>query len=141
MDSFELLEHTADIGIEATAGEREGLAEQCGYGLTYLLFGDQKDSGNSGKLTRAVRASGNGAEETLVNWLNELLFALTERDLRCREIRVSHFSETEIMAELQGERSDSVNHPMLREIKAVTHHQTRIDHAGDCWHARVYLDL
>lgn len=139
MERFRLLEHTADIGIEAHAGQREGLAEQSGLGLKFLLFGDvdAAPAVSSGPIT----AGGNTAEETLVNWLNELLFVITSRELLPAQIRVGTFSDTEISGEFSGESLDPQKHRFLREIKAVTHHQTRVEHDHDHWQSTVYLDL
>ena len=122
MNQFHLLEHTADIGIEAIATNSAGLAEQSAFGIKFLLFGEiEAESRHSEK----VCADGNSAEETMVNWLNT----------------VDYFTETGLAATISGEYFDPERHRMLREIKAVTHHQTKIDQRGKLWHSTVYLDL
>ena len=138
MGHYKLLEHTADIGIEARAEEREGLAEQSGHGLCFLLFGDQRVDGD---LNVTITAGGDTPEETLVNWLNELLFVLIDRNLIASHINIRHFNEQEISAVMRGEHLDPDQHQVLREIKAATHHQCQVGHNGEQWQSRVYLDL
>lgn len=135
MKHFKLLDHTADIGIEAIAEDREGLAAQSGYGLKFLLFGELEAQPTRREI---ITASGSSAEETLVNWLNELLYLMSEGMLIPANIKVVHFTEAEIVAEIE---SAAVAAEQLREIKAVTHHQSEISHDGHCWNSKVYLDL
>lgn len=138
MNQFHLLEHTADIGIEATADSREGLAKQNGLGLKILLFGDLQAKPIH---TENVSAEGNTVEETLVNWLNELLFLMADKLFIPAEIAINHYSNNGISAAASGEYFDPDRHQFLREIKAVTHHQTRVGHEGGHWKSVVYLDL
>ena len=138
MERFHLLEHTADIGIAALADSREGLAEQSALGLKLLLFGDSPaEPVQSGLVT----AEGNTAEETLVNWLNELLFHLADEEFVPARITINYFRETGISAGIDGEDYDPDKHRFEREIKAVTHHQARVDHDNGRWESTVYLDL
>ncbi len=139
VNRFVLLEHTADIGVEAVSGNREGLAEQSGLALRRLLFGEAAAEPRLGPVP--IAAAGNGDEETLVNWLNELLFTMVDRGVVPARIEVSHFGDGRIAGTLHGEQFDPQKFRMLREIKAVTHHQTRVDHQADHWTSVVYLDL
>ena len=135
---YELIEHTADIGIRALADTREGLPEQCGFGLAELLFGKLSEVPRQ---RQKVVASGNSPEETLVNWLNEFLFLMADQGLVPAEIDGKEFSGHEVTAEVAGEYFEPAKHRILREIKAVTHHQTSVSRAGEGWEAIVYLDL
>ncbi|NIQ95610.1 MAG: archease [Desulfuromonadales bacterium] len=138
MNRFHLLEHTADIGIEAIADEREGLAEQSGLGLRLLLFSNATAEPLH---TEEISAEGNSSEETLVNWLNELLFLMADKEHVPAKIEIFHFAENRITGRVSGEPLDPDRHQVVREIKAVTHHQASIDHDGTSWRAIIYLDL
>ena len=113
MNSFRFLEHTADIGIEATAARREGLAEQSGLGLRHLLFGACEAEPVR---SAPVVAEGGSAEECLVNWLNELLYLMTGKGFVPAAIRVGRFSEHAIHAEVSGEPFDSAREFLGRPI-------------------------
>ncbi len=138
MNRFHLLEHTADIGIEALTDTREGLAEQSGLGLRFLLFSDAIAETVQ---TEEITSAGSSCEETLVNWLNELLFLMADKGLVPAQIDITHFAENRITARINGEPITSGRHQMLREIKAVTHHLASIGHDGKQWRSTVYLDL
>ena len=138
MNRFHLLEHTADIGIEATADSREGLVEQISLGLKLLLFGAVEAKP---LFTEIITAEGNTLEETLVNWLNELLFLMADKLFIPAEISINHYSFNNISAEISGEHFDPSRHQILRDIKAVTHHQTYVGHDDSSWQSTVYLDL
>jgi SHS2 domain-containing protein len=138
MDQFHLLEHTADVGIKALAGRREQLAEQSALGLRLLLFGD---TDAAPRQIAEIAAEGNSGAETLVNWLNELLFVWIENQLVPATIDVTCFTEKKIIASVSGEIFEPGKHQMLREIKAVTHHQASVGHENGHWTSTVYLDL
>lgn len=135
---YELIEHTADIGIRAHADSREGLLEQFGFGLAELLYGKPAVQ----PLQRQeIGATGNSPEETLVNWLNELLYLMADKGLIPAEIIIKGFSGQNATAEVTGEHLDPERHSARREVKAVTYHQTSVSRAGDTWEAIVYLDV
>lgn len=138
MNRFHLLEHTADIGIEAIADSCEGLAEQNGLCLRMLLFGGAEAAP---LCTRVVSAEGNTTEETLINWLNELLFLMADKLFIPAKISINHYSANGISSDICGEPFDPARHQILREIKAVTHYQTHVSHNDNSWQSTVYLDL
>ena len=138
MNCFRLLEHTADIGIEAIADSREGLVEQSVYGLRKVLFGEFEGRPLE---KRQVAADGHTPEETLVNWLNELLFLMEARRFLPVKVEVQVFSDTDISASVTGENVDPDEHPLRHEVKGVTHHKTMVGCDQQGWRAHLYLDL
>jgi len=138
MNRFHLLEHTADTGIEARADTPEGLVEQAGLGLRWLLYGHTEATLTH---TEEIVAEGNSAEETLVNWLNELLFVMTEKQFVPASFTVRSFAEQRIEATATGDKADPGRHPMLREVKAATYHQASVVNEKARWKAIVYIDL
>lgn len=138
MNRYHLLEHTADIGIAADADSRAGLAAQSGEGLKFLLFGPTTVIEQT---MQTVSSAGNSPEETLVNWLNELLYLMEEKQLVPARIGVDRFTDNRITGTISGEPFDPERHRMLREIKAVTHHQASVTKKEEHWSSVVYLDL
>ena len=138
MDRFHLLEHTADTGIEVRADQREGLVSEVGFGLRWLLFGNIAATSSH---TEVIAAEGNSAEETLVNWLNELLFVMTEQQFVPAGFTVQSFTDRRIVATANGETVNPELHRMLREVKAATYHQASVSHEQGRWKAVIYFDL
>src|SRR5688572_5543828 len=77
MGGYEIIEHTADVGIAAEAPTLEGVFEQTALGLFEILGGWDPGAGEDTEL-RLEPADNAGL---LVDWLNELLFIQETRDI------------------------------------------------------------
>lgn len=137
MGRYRLLEHTADIGLEAWGGSRAELFGQAALALREVILG-QAPVGEARGLEFFL--SGDDDAELLVNWLAELLF-----HFECRHFVpagfILEFSDEGLHARVRGEDFDPQRHPVEREVKAVTHHQVLVEQTPEGWHGRVYLDL
>jgi SHS2 domain-containing protein len=138
MDAFRLLDHTADIGIEARATSIEGLFVQAAHGLRMVLFGDCPVQS---RREEPIEVNGQDYEELLVNWLNEILYRFEIGRLAPATFLVEELGETRLRGRVLGEDFDPLRHPLLREVKAVTHHQLAIVAVNGGWQTRIYLDL
>lgn len=138
MGSFELLEHTADIGIAAKADSWPELLQQLALGLRRILCGDSVIASTL-CLTQTIR--GEDREELLVNLLNELIFLLETRNFLTAELEVDCRATGVLTLHLHGEAFDPARHQWQQEVKAATYHQLRIEQDGESWRAQVYLDL
>ena len=135
---FRLLEHTADIGLEATATTVEKLFIEAAHALQMVLGGAPEAAPEE---VLQVEIGAVDREELLVNWLNELLFLLETRHFYLADLDITRLTATRLHAVLRGEAFDPDRHSFAREIKAVTHHQLRLEESPAGWAARVYLDL
>ncbi len=134
--AFRLLEHTADMGIEAQAASCEELFVQAAKGLLAVLAGSAESIGPVRDIRLQVSAG--DVEELLVVWLNELLYLIQAKGLWLQNI------------ELVGMQSDHLEAKLLvvpltgqpqREVKAATYHHLMVSCRQGLWRARVYLDL
>lgn len=134
--AFRLLEHTADIGIEARAPACDQLFEQAARGLLAVLDGSGEETGTVKEMHFTVTAG--DMEELLVVWLNELLYLIQSRDLWPLDIGVADIQpdSMEVKLSLAPLRSAP-----QREVKAVTYHHLLVHFRHGVWRARVYLDL
>ena len=136
--SFELLEHTADMGIRAFGRSLPELYENAARGMMGQLV--------SGASVRPVSeeqvvVEGTDAVELLVAWLHEILYRFDVKRRAFAEVCVVEFSEWRIAATLRGEPLDLSRHECELEIKAVTYHGARVEHTADGWVADVFLDI
>lgn len=138
-DHFELLEHTADIGIAAYAASWLGLLRQLVLGWRRIVC-----SGPIAAQTD-LQCTIDGADraELLVNLLNELCYLLETRNFLPAELQIEEGASDGLTLELRlrGETCDPARHRLLHEVKAATYHQLRIDQDESGWQARVYLDI
>ncbi|HEV2282295.1 MAG TPA: archease [bacterium] len=135
---FETFEHTADIGLAARGRTLEELFENAALGLVDLMV----DPAGLREETRLeVSVSAQDRDALLVAWLNELLYVLDARGFLPRRCRVTRISDTDLTAELWGERVDRERHQLRRLVKAATYHGLRVANTNGRWEARVILDL
>ncbi|HXV19947.1 MAG TPA: archease [Desulfuromonadales bacterium] len=138
MGTHRLLEHTADMGIEASGETIEELFAQAAYGLLEIIAGTPQALCRE---ERIVTVEGGDAEELLVNWLNEILYLFEIRRFFPLDFEIEEVRGNRLLARVRGEPFDPQRHPVEREVKAVTYHQLRVEKTDGLWHARVYVDL
>jgi SHS2 domain-containing protein len=138
---YEILEHTADIGLRAWGETREALFENCALGLAGILDrhwrGPKTDSDAIPGLMAQVHAP--DVEALLVEWMNELLFRF-ERDDRCLvSTTIREFEDTQLLADVDF--LPCIHAPEGTELKAATYHQLSVRKSGTGWEATVYFDV
>ena len=137
MGRYRILEHTADMGIEAAGETLDELLVQAARGLMEIISGAEALP----REERTVEVTAGEVGEILVNWLNEILFLFDSGGFFPAEFVIEQATENRIRARILGEPFDPVRHPIDREIKAATYHQLRLERGEEGWTARVYLDL
>jgi len=138
MNCYQLLEHTADMGIEAQGETPDALFRQMALGLREIMTGCV-DIGQQSEII--VKVEGKCWEDLLVNWLGELVFLLEARHFLPGEFSIEQLDENRLVARVLGEIFDPARHYVDREIKAVTYHQVRVEQNEDGWVAQVFVDL
>ena len=132
---FEILEHTADVGVRATSSSVEGVFEQATLGLLDITGTLVPGSGEN--ITIEVEADDLGA--LLVYWLEEVLYLQDARDSVIRDIDV----ETVEGGRAKGSVSIAPRTEQLEgtAVKAITYHQLRVEETDEGWVAVVYFDI
>ena len=135
---FRFIDHTADMGIEVRGESLSLLFQHAAEGLFHIITEPEKIRERQ-SLKISVRA--NGLEELLVNWLNELIYLFETRGFLFRRFEVLGLGDYFIEAAAYGEIFEEGYHPILRTIKATTHHQLHVTAGKAGWEARVIFDL
>jgi len=138
MRGHRLLEHTADMGIEASGASLEELFAEAAYGLMEIIAGSPQAPCRE---ERSVTVEGGDAAELLVNWLNEVLYLFEIKRFFPVDFEVEEIRWDRLHARVRGEPFDPQRHPVEREVKAVTYHQIEVKKIDGFWQARVYVDL
>jgi SHS2 domain-containing protein len=133
---FELLEHTADIGIRAWGATLEAAFEQATGALAEVLGALAPGPGE--RVPVEVTASDPGG--LLVDWLNEVLWLLEVRQAALAGVRVERVTDS--AASGSADLAPGGPGPDGTFVKAVTYHRLRVEPApGGGWLAEVYLDV
>ena len=119
---YKIIEHTADVGIEAHGATLEEAFEEAAKGMFAIITDGSKIES---KVERKVEIPFEGDEEILlVDWLNELLYIYDVEGLVFGKFNVK--INDKLIGYAYGEKYDRQKHGYGVEIKAVTYHMLEI---------------
>src|SRR5579862_3205977 len=127
--SWELIDHTGDLAVEARSPTLEELFADCGRALSSILA-DVPSPAPAG--TDAFPVTGTDPAEELREFLSELLYRFSAEHRMYVGFRAGPGT-----IEADWEPYDGLRHPLRTELKAVTWHQLEAVRDGDGWRARV----
>ena len=142
MKEFEILEHTADIGIIAYGKSKREIFVNTAKGMFNIIVGNNSNLINN-NFSYKVTLKAKGLENLLVAWLNELLYIGETRLVILNKFQINELSDFQIKAEVEGIK---INPPFVKiekEIKATTYHCLEIkkDEGSGLWRAQVIFDV
>jgi SHS2 domain-containing protein len=132
---FEILEHTADVGLRAWGDTLEELFASATEAVAYIAGAWEPGPGE--EVSIGVEAA--DREGLLVDWLSETLYLFDSRSGALGAVQVASVSGgscrgTVTLRELQNP-DEGV------QVKAITYHQLKVAQVTDGWAATVYLDI
>ena len=135
---FRILEHPADLGIEAWGTDLAEVFRQSALALTSIIV----DPGSvTAREPRALKIQGSDAENLLVRWLSEILYLCDGEDFLLSDIEIQSIDGCSIDAMLMGEQVNMEAHRFRIDVKAVTYHQLKVVGEAGNWFATVFLDI
>jgi len=135
--SYELIDHTADVGIRVTAATPDALFETAALALTELMT---DPATVEPRLERTMELKEESLDLLLVCWLQEILYLMDTEGLVFSVFEVQ-IEGAALQAILRGEPFNPEVHPRKSDVKAVTYHRLEVATHGDGWEARVILDM
>ena len=122
--TFEVIDHTADIGIVAYGADIKQVFTNAAIGLCNLII----DTDSISETTqRDLELSSQDTESLLVEWLNELIYVFDVERLAFKSFAIDQLSNNHIKARCFGEKINPQQHVLKREIKAATYHMLTVD--------------
>ena len=138
MKNYELIEHTADIGIRVKGGDLKGLFRNAALAMFEILAKQIKPAQkNSEKINLKQKAD--NPEELFINWLNELLSLSDAKGLIFYDFQIKKIGKFSLEATLLGNNIE--NYKINTEIKAATYHELKLKEDKSGWEAEVILDV
>jgi SHS2 domain-containing protein len=138
MGRFEILDHTADIGIIVYGEDLKALFENAGEAFFHLIT-DMKRVRRS--VRRRIEIGKESLERLMVDWLSELLYLHDVEYLLFREFKIESVGEDGLRAVVRGEPFQEGVHVIKTEVKAVTYHQIEVRKENGRWRAQIIFDL
>lgn len=139
---FRLVEHTADVGIEAFGSSLPEVFRCAAEGLL-TLFCRPEQVGPQRSWPVAVKAQ--DLDHALVVFLEEILFFHETERVVFSRVEVGAVEQTgtdwHVNGLLHGEPVDPGRHEIHGHVKAVTLHGLEVRRQDSGWRARVIVDL
>lgn len=136
MKQYELVEHTADVGVKAYGKTISEAFTHAAEGM-FDIITDESTIQPIGAYDIELEAP--DLEQLLVDWLSQLLFLNGAYELVFGKFEVT-LTGNHLSARVYGEKYDRKKHRMGVEIKAVTYHMLQV-HEQDPMFVQVLFDI
>jgi SHS2 domain-containing protein len=135
---FEILDHTADIGIIAYGSDVTELFQNAAKGMLSLIT-DLRCVEK--KLLKEIVVQEQDSVALLVAWLNGILYELDTEHVIYKDFDLVIKDGDRMTATCYGEELDLQKHVMKREIKAATYHNLSIRKQNNIYSATIIFDI
>ncbi len=134
---FEVIDHTADVGIIAYGADLKQAFANAAKGLFSLIteLDDVKEV-----LHRDAELTATDEESLLVEWLNELIYQFDTEGLIFKRFDVVELDNNRLKARGYGEKVDKSRHRLKTGVKAATYHMLKVER-GDGGRVQVLFDI
>ena len=121
---FEILDHTADVGIIAYGSDMSQAFANAARGMFSLIteLDDVQEV-----LHRDIKVTASDQESLLVEWLNELIYLFDTDNILFKRFEITRFDNTQLRARIYGEKVDHSKHKLKIGIKATTYHLLKVN--------------
>ncbi len=136
--AFEIIDHTADVGIIAYGMDIKELFSNAAMAL-FNLITDTKNIKE--KLRRNLEISSEDEDSLLVEWLNELIYLFDAEHILFNRFKIESLSHNQLKATCYGENFDPQRHKIKTGVKAATYHMLKVDKDSSGYKARIIFDI
>jgi len=141
MKEFEIIDHTADIGLIAYGKNKEQVFINAAKGMFEIIAEENKTLKEN--FCDKIKLEADNLEGLLFAWLNELLYISETKLVILNKFEIKDLSNNRIGAEVEGMKINRLGCKIKREIKAVTYHclEVKEDKESGLWRAQVIFDI
>jgi len=134
---FEIIDHTADVGIIAYGSDLKQAFANAARGLFSLIT--ELDSVEE-VIHRDAELTATDEENLLVEWLNELIYQFDTEGIIFKRFEITQLDSTRLKARGYGEKVNKSRHKIKIGVKAATYHMLKVD-KGDGCKVQVLFDI
>ena len=134
---FEIVNHTADVGIIAYGADMNGAFANAAKALFSLIteLDDVEEV-----VHRDIELTAPDQESLLVEWLNELIYLFDVENIIFKRFDITELSQTHLKARSYGRKVDISKHELKMGVKAATYHMLKVERSNGC-KVQVLLDI
>ena len=136
MKQYDLIDHTADIGVKAYGKTLSEAFENAAKAM-FDIITDNSEIESIGQYD--IKLESGSLDQLLVDWLSELLFLNSAKNLVFGFFKVN-INGNKLTATIFGEKYDISKHKVGAEIKAVTYHILEVKNKKP-FHVQVLFDI
>jgi SHS2 domain-containing protein len=136
MRRYELIEHTADVGLKAYGRSLPEAFANAAYGMFSIMTELENVRETE---TRRVAVSADDIEGLLFEWLNSLLYYFDAESLLFKRFDITEFADTRLVAACHGEKFDPARQQIKIGVKSATYHMLNVDRQKNT--AQVIFDV
>ena len=140
---FELVEHTADIGLKIYGKDEKELFINAARGMFFLITGSVLFSApDRPKRYFTVKSSASNIEDLIITWLSDLLYIYDTEFVLFDEYNIHSMTEKKIEARVRAIEIKGSPYRIIKEIKAVTYHNLRVyQNKNGRWEGNIVFDI
>jgi len=121
---FQLIEHTADVGLIAYGGTLAEAFANAAYGL-FSIIAELKTVKEIE--SRQLELNEDDPEALLFEWLNSLIYLFDVDMLLLKRFDIRDFDRRGLKAICYGEKYNPSRHQLKTGVKAATYHMLKVD--------------
>jgi SHS2 domain-containing protein len=133
---FQLIEHTADVGLIAYGQSLSEAFANAAYGL-FSIIAELKTVKEIE--SRQLELSEEDSEALLFEWLNRLIYLFDVEMLILKRFDIRDFDGHGLKAICYGEKYDPSHHQLKTGVKSATYHMLKVDKGKN--QVRVIFDV
>ncbi len=139
---YEIIEHTADIGLKVFGKTKKELFQNAARGMFFLITGSSIFPGQKNRQSWTVKCEASNIEDLMVSWLSELLYIHNTDFVIFDNFIFKCLSSYFVQAEVWGTKIKEYPYHIEKEIKAITYHRLQIfkNEKGQ-WEANIVFDI
>ena len=137
-NAFDIIDHTADMGITAYGKDIKQLFSNAALAL-FSLITDVRSIKE--QLQHGVEINSENKDDLLVEWLNELIYLFDAKHLLFNHFEIESISNNKLKATCYGEKFNPARHRIKIDVKAATYHMLKIVQGSEGYSAQVIFDI
>lgn len=136
--SFEVLDHTADVGVRVYGENLAELLKNAALALLSLITERESVRPDEEVVFEVEAETG---EELLIKMLSEILYLHEVRKMVFADVDIELTNGRKLRGRLRGEKTDVSRHELQLDIKAATYHNLKIERVNDRFMAEIIFDI
>lgn len=139
--NYEIIEHTADIGIRVSGKTKEDIFTNAAYAMLDIMVAFKAIDSKHPKLQHSLTIEGADTEELLICFLNELIYLFVSKEFLPAKFKIVKMNNQCLTALVSGEKFNTKRHRLKAEIKAATYHNLRVGKTASGYQTEIIFDV